>query len=422
MAIAAWALASLVLGRTGSIAGAVAGAALLLAQPERALPAEHADDRAAAVRADDARRWRLTADVARPRRLRLAASRRALALVAACMTRYEAWPISGSVLVLALAVLLRRGMPPRSAAVALPRLAAYPALAVVALPAQQPLDDRRVVRHGAASSSPRTKRWGTRSLAWDQVREGSIACRDRRSVWPAYAGCGAWSCWARSRDRGRGRSLVLVLALGAPPRCRGTRIFEDIPFRIRYGVPLVAAVRGDRWHGRSALLPRRCARVPPPLCSRGVAAVAGRARSIASAPMVVEAQRDAPNSGRARRSRLICDASRRPADHDEHGVARALHAGPLAGGLRACTTSSTRATASSGPHAVRARRAAIVGWVADRGARRRRGRARCSSAAAIANFLAGFARVAEGGGVALYDAQRTVQPRVRVSAVRARMR
>ena len=116
MAVGAWALASLIIGRTGSIAGGLAGAMLLLANPNVlylqstpmtepllfgttllavALTAEWLDR--------GAQGWPRSAG---------------LALVAACMTRYEAWPICGSLVALALAVLLRRNMPPRHAAMA----------------------------------------------------------------------------------------------------------------------------------------------------------------------------------------------------------------------------------------------------------------------------------------------------------------
>ena len=65
---------------------------------------------------------------------------------AACMTRYEAWPISAALLGLAAAVLVHRGAAPRAAIAAVARVAALSGRGGPALPAQQPLDGRLLVR------------------------------------------------------------------------------------------------------------------------------------------------------------------------------------------------------------------------------------------------------------------------------------
>jgi len=53
------------------------------------------------------------------------------AIVAACMTRYEAWPVCGALIALAWLALLWRGVPVRASLRRINRLATYPAIALV---------------------------------------------------------------------------------------------------------------------------------------------------------------------------------------------------------------------------------------------------------------------------------------------------
>ena len=127
-ALGTWALARFIVRETGSVAGAIAGGLLVIVNPNTlylqstpmtepllfamtmvavALTAEWVDRRGAAPRAAG---W---------------------ALVAACMTRYEAWLITVAILVLALAALVRKGERLSTAAISCARLAAYPAIAIV---------------------------------------------------------------------------------------------------------------------------------------------------------------------------------------------------------------------------------------------------------------------------------------------------
>ena len=103
-----------------------------------------------------------------------------LAVAAACMTRYEAWPICAALLALAFAVLLRRGTTPRAATMAIARLAAYPAVAIALFL----LNSRWTVGAwfvSAGSSSRRTKRSASRCSPGIRYAKASIASRDRRS-------------------------------------------------------------------------------------------------------------------------------------------------------------------------------------------------------------------------------------------------
>ena len=87
------------------------------------------------------------------------------------MTRYEAWPVCAALLALAFAVLLRRGTTPRAAAVAIARLAAYPAVAIALFL----LNSRWTVGAWFVSAGffvAENDAIGQPLLAWDQVREG----------------------------------------------------------------------------------------------------------------------------------------------------------------------------------------------------------------------------------------------------------
>jgi hypothetical protein len=287
MTVAAWALASFVIQRTGSIAGGAAGAALLLANPNvlylQSTPMTEpllfgttllALALTGAWLDRGAQGWPRTAG---------------LALVAACMTRYEAWPIAGALLALSLAVLLRRGVSPRVAALAVARLAAYPAIAGVLFL----LNSRWTVGAWFISGGffvAENDALGQPLLAWDQVREGVYRLSSPALVWPAYAGAAlvAWT-FARSRTRA---TLALVLALAAAAALPWYAYLEGHPFRIRYGVPLVVACAALVGTG-IGLLPRRL---------RAAAAVAVVAASLwqvspldRTAPVIAESQRDAQN-------------------------------------------------------------------------------------------------------------------------------
>ena len=145
--IAAWAMARLVLSMTGSTLGAVDVGGAARPQSEPALPAVHADDRAAAARGDVAL-GALAVRVA-DRRRRLSACRRRSDGRSFCTawTRYEAWPILAAALAAAAFALWRRGrMPLGVVARRIWRLARWPAAAVALFLRHQPPHRRRVVR------------------------------------------------------------------------------------------------------------------------------------------------------------------------------------------------------------------------------------------------------------------------------------
>ncbi len=190
-------------------------------------------------------------------------------------------------LVLALAVLLRRGTPFAAAALAVARLAAYPASAIALFL----LNSRWTVGAWFISSGffvAENDALGHPLLAWDQVREGVYRLSGPALVWPAYAGA-ALVAWTFARSRARA-SLVLVLALAAAAALPWYAYLEGHPFRIRYGVPLVVACAALVGTG-IGLLPRSASRRCCRCSGRGRALAGLAARSVCSGHRRVTARR-----------------------------------------------------------------------------------------------------------------------------------
>jgi hypothetical protein len=396
LAVGVWALAALIIDRTGSVAGAAAGAALLLGNPSvlylqstpMTEPLLFGTTLGAIV---------LTADWL-DRHAQLPPTAAGWGLVAACMTRYEAWPICAALVALALAVLLRRGVAPATALIACGRLAVYPAVAMLLFLA----NSRWTVGQWFISSGffvAENAAAGHASMAWDQVREGLYRLAGTALVWPAYAGAAlVVIAFVRSRAHA---SLVLVLSLAASGILPWYAYLQGHPFRIRYSVPLVAACAAIAAAGIS-LLPRRV---------RLAAAVAIVAASVwqvspldSSAPILAESQRDKQNMlGR----RLVTDYLR--AHHDGGTImmsmgslAHYMHDLSFAGFdihdfLHEGNGQVWVAAMTFGPRA-------HVRWVAIE-EQAEGGDALFQRSKQYSPFLEGFERVAEGGGVALYRAR-----------------
>jgi hypothetical protein len=414
MALAAWALVSLIVRATGSRAAAAAAAALLLGNPNvlylQSTPmTEPLLFGATLLAVELTARWIDATSSARVpgssgavaelgRRARRARAAAGFAIAAACMTRYEAWPITVVLIPLAVAVLVRRGMAPATAAGAGARLALYPLAAVILFIA----NSRWTVGAWFISSgffvAENTEALGHPLIAWHQVRDGVYQLSGPALVWAAYAGA-LVSALAAVRSRSRS-SLVLLVALAGAAALPCYAYYEGHPVRVRYGVPLVAAAAALSGAGL-ALLWR-------PL--RGVAAAALVATVLAqappldrNAPMIKEAQRDVPNMEARRRvtaylveqydGRMIMASMGSLA----HYVQDLSHAGFrvhdfLHEGNNELWTSA----------AIRPR--GYVGWILIE-ERAEGGDTLFQAATRDRHFLDGFQRVAEGGGVALYRAR-----------------
>jgi hypothetical protein len=398
--VSAWALARLILAATGSVAGGLTAAALLLANPNllylQSTPmteplllatvfvslASIADwiDRGA----DD---WPRAAG---------------LALAAACMTRYEGWIIAAAAVAIAAAILLRRGTPPRQAIRACFRLALYPAVAVTLFTVNSRwtigtwfIPQGFFVPENEALDQP----W----LAWEQVRESVELLSGRTYIWPAYAGAAlATFAFAFSRRRA---TLALALAPLAAAALPWYAYTQGHPLRVRYGVLLVAACAALAGTG-IALLPRFL---------RGVAAMAVVAAALwqvsplhRTALLVVESQRDAANAaGREAVTAYLREHYRR--DDTEGPIMMSM--GSLAHYMHDLGRAGFRihdflheGNGQAWQYAVLGPRG-YVKWIAIE-ERAEGGDALYQARLRDARYLDGFERVAEGGGVGLYRATR----------------
>jgi hypothetical protein len=313
------------------------------------------------------------------------------------MTRYEAWPICGTLLLLALAVLLRRGAPLADAVSSIARLAAYPTAAVVLFV----LNSRWTVGEWFVSGGffvAENEALGRPLVAWEQVREGLYRLSGPGLVWPAYAAA-ALVVWHFARSQARA-SLILVLSLAVAAALPWYAYVQGHPFRIRYGVPLVVACAALVGAG-IGLLPRR---------ARGVAALVAVAVSLwqvspldRSAAVVAESQRDAENSAgrRAVTTYLVSHHDGQPIMMSMGSLAHYMHDLSREGFdvqdfVHEGNGEVWRSAMLYGPRF-------YVTWVAIE-ERAEGGDALFQRSRHYGRFLEGFERVAEGGGVVLYRA------------------
>jgi hypothetical protein len=323
MAVAAWAIASLIRRATGSAIGGVVAAALLMLNPDvlylQSTPMTEpllfgTTFLAVALIAqwaatllppglDGARFSTLgpPAPQAAPRTSRLARRTSALeprittkaagwASVAAVLTRYEAWPIIASAIVLALAVLLRRGWRMRDALRAIRGVALWPLWAIAAFL----VNSKVTVGAWFVSSGffvAENPALGRPWLAWTELWKGLDELAGTAIPWIASAALAIIVVsFAVSRARSAG---IIVLALAASGALPWYAYYKGHPVRIRYDVPLVAAAAAIAGMG-VALLPRRLRAVTGTFV---IAIAAWSAQPFdVQAPVIVESQRDAQNT------------------------------------------------------------------------------------------------------------------------------
>ena len=404
MAIAAWALASMIIRITRSRIAAFSGAALMMGNPNL-LYLQSTPMTEPLLFATTMLAVALTAEwldriegpglpgAKDPGPSRVVGP--GLALAAACMTRYEAVPIAAAIVMLAGAVLVRRGASLSTAVMAAARLSALPVLALLLFTVNSRWTtgywfiprDFYVPENIEALNQP--------VEAWRQLRLGLYRLSGSALVWPAYAGM-ALTVLAFLRSRARA-PLVLILALTAAGLLPWYAYIHGHPFRIRYDVPLVFACAALSAVG-IALLP---ALLRPLAATAVVVAALMQAPPLnRAAPVVVESQRDAHNmEGR----RAVTEYLRQ---HYE-GRTILISMGSLAHYVHDLSLAGFRVhdflhegNGELWPYATLGARG-IVGWVlieerAEGGDYLFRQQQRSS------RFLEGFDRVAEGGGVALY--------------------
>jgi hypothetical protein len=206
----------------------------------------------------------------------------------ACLTRYEAWPVTAAALTLFAWARWRMHDTPRDAVRATLSIAVFPAAAIVLFA----IFSRVVTGDWLVPSGffvPENKSLGDAATTAKEIAWGIAQLSSVPLVWLGAGGLVAAAVRALF-DRRRA-AAVIVLALATTASIPFAAFYRGHPFRIRYMIPLVAAEAIGVGLAAGAV---RQARMPG-----GVAALALTAATLrpldARVPMVVEAQWDRPN-------------------------------------------------------------------------------------------------------------------------------
>jgi hypothetical protein len=290
-AVAVGGLAWIILQTTGSAIGAIAGAALFALNPNvlylQATPMTEPLLLALTICAVAA----LLHWTVEPRRDDEPASRSILIgglFALACLTRYEAWPVTAAALVAAAWSLRRRDQLTTHSFRSLVAMAAVPAAAVVLFG----IYSRVVIGAWFVSGGffvPENKALGDPRAAVAEILYGLRTLSGTTMFALGVIGVTALAVTALVR-RERSPSLV-ALSLGAAAALPWIAFVEGHPFRIRYMVPLVAieSIGAGTLTGWIARRSRVVAGVVMLLV------VLQAAPFDEAAPMIVEAQWDRPN-------------------------------------------------------------------------------------------------------------------------------
>jgi hypothetical protein len=229
-----------------------------------------------------------------------------IAFALACLTRYEAWPVTASALAAAIWTRWRRGQPLQTVWREVGAIALYPAIAVAGFA----IFSRVVVGQwfvGGDFFVPENKALDDPTLALKEIGWGTVMLSGEALTWIGGIGlmvAFAWGLFGNERSpqlalrRGR-TSALIVLSLVTMAAVPWAAFYRGHPFRIRYMVPLMAIEAIGAGIAAGAIADRRVRAV----CIVALLAIAGyELRPLdATAPMVVEAQWDRPNtSERAR--------------------------------------------------------------------------------------------------------------------------
>jgi hypothetical protein len=170
--------------------------------------------------------------------LLLAENRRAgIVLALACLTRYEAWPVTYVALAAAAWTRWRRGEPLSASVIAAARIAVYPTAAILAFA----LFSRVVVGQWFVSSDffvPENKAQGLPMAAVNEIVWGARELSGRIIIVLGVAGCGALLAMGLFVKRRAG--ALIALSLAATAAVPWAAFIDGHPFRVRYMVPLIA--------------------------------------------------------------------------------------------------------------------------------------------------------------------------------------
>ncbi len=209
-------------------------------------------------------------------------------MVAACLTRYEAWPVVGALVVIAIIARRRRGAATGDLVRAFWQLARYPIGAAIFFLVLS----RVTVGEWFVSGGffvPDATLQGQPGVVFDQILEGT---RELGGRWLVRLALVAVAVLAFAALRWRqGAALLVPLGLFAAAALPFSAFLSGHPFRIRYEIPLVVA--SALAIGLAVSLSRRAA---PVVAVAALILVARDVRPLDStAPMIVEAQLDRVN-------------------------------------------------------------------------------------------------------------------------------
>ena len=230
-----------------------------------------------------------------------------LVLALACMTRYEAWPVTAALLALTVVVLVRRGESVHASLRAVARITAWPFVAVLLFLVNSRVSTTRWFVTGGFFV-PENDANGRPFVALAQVVNGVT---DTSGVWTVAVGAiglllaVVWFAMDRRRSH-----ALLSLALLATASLPFYAFVHGHPFRVRYMVVLVLAMAVGCGFSVAALK-----KWPLQLVAVAGLSMVGPPPLDPQAPMVVEAQWDRPAS-RARQAVTACLARdfNRPSD------------------------------------------------------------------------------------------------------------
>jgi len=219
-------------------------------------------------------------------------------IVAACLTRYEAWPIVGSAIVAAAYFKWRRGLPAIAVIHEAARLTVYPIATVIFFMGMSFASTGEwFVTGGFYVPDPKLQ-WQAAEV-YRAIRQGSIDLAGTRFVTAATYAIPILAIAALIRRNWSG--LVLPIALMASIALPFYAFYSGHPFRIRYEVPLILG--GAACIGAAVSMLRFAAPlVALPLL---IAIVLQASPFDRNAPMIVEAQLDREN-GIGRRTVTEC--------------------------------------------------------------------------------------------------------------------
>ena len=406
MALACGSLAALLYRTTGSIVAALTGAALMMSNPNTLYlqstpmtePLLFGLSLLAVVLTaawlDEPRTPNPESRVPSPEPR--VPTRASIVLALACLTRYEAWPITAATVILGVAVLLRRGTPWPDAGRAGLELALWPLVAVVAFS----MNSRWVIGSWFVPSdffvAENVAAIGNPSESWRQIDEGLRLLSGSVLVYAGYAGA-ALLAWEFARRRGR-HMLVLLLSLGAAAALPMYAYMKGHPFRIRYDLPLVIAAASFAAGGIASL--HAWIRIPAAILVL-IGAILQAPPFDREAPLVRESQREAD----AMAGRHAVTAYLR-----EHYDGRTImmSMGSLAHYMHDLSNAGFDITHFLHEGNGEIWRFAMLGPAGHAGWLIVEERAEGGDALFVASkrtrWLSGFERVAEGGGAALYRA------------------